>query len=92
MTEDVSSAYLDTNKIQWIENTEKKKIKDIAPDRLKVLEEEWNKFSTYKRKDALEAAYRIFIKNNTDISNTLKMFNASYFDEARNKENVITNI
>jgi hypothetical protein len=92
MSDDVSSAYIDTNKIQWIENTEKKKIKDIAPDRLKVLEEEWNKWSAYNRKDKLEIAYRIFVKNNTDASDMLKKYNLSYFDEARNKENVISNI
>lgn len=92
MSEDVSSAYIDVNKIQWIENTEKKKIKDIAPDRLKVLEEEWNKWSAYNRKDKLEIAYRIFVKNNTDASDMLKKYNLSYFDEARNKENVISNI
>lgn len=92
MSEDISENFIDVNKIQWIESQEKKKIKDITPERLKVLEEKWKDWSEYNRKDKLEIAYTIFEHLNNLSSDILKQYNSQYFDNKRNQSNVIQNI
>jgi hypothetical protein len=92
MTEDISSLFMDVNKIQFIENLEGKKINEISEDRLKVLEKQWNDFSEYNRKDKLEMAFRIFKAANINASDMLKMYNDTYFDPNKNEDNVIATI
>ena len=92
MSEDISGMFIDVNKIQWIENKEGKKIKDISPERLKVLEQDWNKWSEYNRKDKLEVAFRIFEKINMQASDMLKQYNFEYLDDVKNSKNVLDTI
>lgn len=92
MSEDISSIFLDVNKIQWIQNKEGKKISEISEERLKALEKDWNDWSAYNRKDKLEIAFRVFKNMNLLASDMLKQYDASYFDPKRNKDNVINDI
>lgn len=88
MMDEVSNTFLDTNKVTWIESQEGKKIKEISPERLKVLEEKWNDWSAHKRKDDLEIAFRIFKAINLQASQMLQKYDMSYFQrELENKEN-----
>lgn len=84
MNEDISSAFIDTNKITWIENQEGKKIKEIAPERLKILEKQWEAYSEFERKDKLEQAYRIFEKGNPIASKLIKEHKSKYLDIPEN--------
>ena len=94
MSEDISSIFIDTNRIAWIENIEGKKINEIAPDRLKVLEQQWKDWSQYERKDKLEIAFRIFKKLNLTSSALLQSYDQTYFgkDLKDNSINAISNV
>lgn len=79
MSEDISSIFIDTNKIAYIEHIEGKKINEISDARIKELEKEWQKWSEYNRKDKLEIAFRIFKALNLKASDTLKKYTQRYF-------------
>ena len=89
MTVPISSVYGPTGLIQWMEEVEGKKYKDITQDRRQELTKQWEDGSIARR-EIVHRNYQVFKHNQQAFNNLLKKYEQNYFTD--NEENVIRNL